>query len=197
MAEKADDVVVEDEVVEEEVEEEKEEPIEEEPPIRKSSAFFAQRRIIEKQGKQIEKLKSEKGGEGDDEENALTPEARKLIQREIEPFKEVLKSQADELEVREYLADHPEDKKLESAIRKRMAVWGGVPVSEIAKTLKFGQANKKIDDEKAEAQGKIKGKSLKGTSARAQEAKLPSTPAEMRAIYERVKKNRETIKLDE
>lgn len=189
-----DTVQTDEEVVEEEeMVDESEDAIEEEAPVRKSSAFYAQKRIIEKQNKTIEKLKE--GKDEDDEE--LTPSARSLVLKELSPAIEGLKSQSDELELRQHFLEHPEHKKFEKAIRNRMAAWGNIPVSEIAKTVTYGQEQKVRTEKKGEAITRTKGSALKGSSARAEEAKLPSTQAEFEAIYKDVKRNKTTIKLGE
>jgi len=163
-------------VVEEEVEVEKEVPV-------RSNAFFAQKRIIEKQGKEIEKLKTEK----DDEETDLTPKAQSAIRKELAPVLDQMKKNADDLDVERHLARHPEDAKYEKAIRRRMQEWGNVPVEEIAKTLKFGRDNEEREQKKKVAVEKSKGAKLSGSSNREEESSLP-TEVDHAEIYKRMKK---------
>src|SRR3990167_7409585 len=72
------------------------------PTVRKSASYFAQRRIIKKQEREIERLKEGEEGAGDEPQQ----ETRKLIEEHLQPIVETLKSQVDEAELREYLADH-------------------------------------------------------------------------------------------
>ena len=167
---------------------------EEEAPVRKSSIFYAQRRIIEKQAKKLEKVEKDEDSE---EEVELTPKARTLIQNELSPVVEHMKSQADDIELREYLADNPEHKKFEKQIRKRMDAWKDVPVAEIAKTITYGQDVKTRADKKEEVTQRIQSKRTTGTSGRAEEIQLPSTDADFKKIYEEIKRERKTIKLGE
>lgn len=192
------DVTLEDDDEDAEVEEEEkaDEEDEKDPPVRKSSAFFAQRRIIAKKDKEIEKLKAGKGEEKD-EDIELTPGARSLIQKELQPVVDSLKSQSDEIELRGYLQDHPEHKKFEKAARKRIEAWTNVPIEDIFKTLTYGQAGKEKTEEKTKAIDKAKSNRLPGSSARATEPKLPTTQKEFKEIYDKVKSERTSVKLGE
>lgn len=184
MAEDTDDKVVEEDL-EADVEEEEaksEEREEDVVPVRKS-VINAQRRIIESQRKKLDKA-SEKASDDDVE---LTPKAREAIRKELNPIVEGLKSQADDIEVREYLASHPEDRKIEKSIRRRMEAWGNVPVSEIAKTLKFEDAAEERKERRREASEKAAGSRLAGSSNRAEEVKLPDA-TQHAEIYKRMRR---------
>lgn len=192
----ADDAVKDEKVVDEKdngaeaVEEEK--GSDEVIPVRKN-VYYATRRIASKK-ERVE----EKGEETEEEtEEELTPSAQNLIRKELSPVVESMKKQSDDMELREYLAENPEHKKFEKQIRKRMDAWKDVPVSEIAKTITFGTDQKARAEKKEEVEQKVRSKSLGGTSDRGQEAKLPSTQAEFQTIYDRIKKERVSIKLGE
>jgi hypothetical protein len=180
----------EEEAIDEEVDEEEEEvDEEEEAPVRKSAAYFVGLRQGKKQAKKEaeEKEEEEEGGE-------LTAPAKKALQKELSPVVNALKKQADDVELREYFAENPNDKKFEKAIKRRMETWTNVPVSEIAKTVKFGTEQKERGEKKEKVEQEVRGRSLRGSSARAEEVKLPSTPEEFAAIYKDVKKGK-TVKL--
>ena len=165
------------------------EKVDDKPPVRRSSTFFAQQRIIAKQKKQLDAKDKE------EDEEMLTPAAQALIRKELSPFVETLKSQSDELELREYLVEHPEHKKFEKQARQRIEAWPNVPVSDIFKTLTFGKPNSEADIKKKEAEKKAKEGSLGGSTLRSDDtSNIPITPKEMQDAYERVKRG-ETIKL--
>ena len=181
MAENTDEKVLDEKDESDDIEEEKSEG-EDDAPIRKSAAFFAQRRIIEKQKKEIEQLKE------DDVE--LTSSARDAIRKELSPVIDTMRKQADDLEIREHIARHPEDEKIEKAIRRRAEAWPTVPISEIAKTIKFGTEQKQREDKKKEVVEKSEGKKLGGSGARAEEPSLP-TQADHAEIYKRMRRGEE------
>jgi hypothetical protein len=169
--------------------EEEEGSEEQKTPVRHSSVFFAQRRIIEKQKKQLDKKGQE---ESEDEDVELTPKARAAIQKELSPALDVIRKQSDDLELREYFADHPEMKKHEKTIRARMDAWKEVPVEEIAKTVAPVEERRQ---RKEEITQKARGNSLKGTSGAATESKLPTSQEDFKKIYDEVKKGRKTVDL--
>ena len=181
MAEKNTDeeiVETEEEVVDDEVDEEEETSDEAEEdntpaPVRKSAAYYVGLR----QGKKAAK------SEGQD----LTPKAQEAIRKELEPVVKGLAKTADDLEIREYLESHPEKRKFEAQIRKRAETWKDVPIAEIGKTVGEESSTEKTK-KREETVAKIQGKRLGGSSDRAQEAKLPTTPAEHKEIYARVKR---------
>ena len=170
------------EVLEADVEEEGEESVEEKVPTRNSAAFF----IGKRQGKREAKQELE-GEEKESDEAELTPKARTAIQKELAPIIQLQKKQADDLDLREHFAAHPEDKKYEKAIRRRMEEWDKVPVSEIAKTLKFGTEQVERTEKKKEAVERTRGSRLSGTSAREEEVALP-TAEQHKEIYARMRK---------
>ena len=180
----ADETIVnnDEEVLDADVEEEETESEgdkDEKTPVRNSAAYFVGKR----QGKREAKQELEK--EGADEE--LTPKAQSAIRKEIAPVMDVLKRQADDLDVREHLAKFPDDAKLEKAIRRRMQDWPNVPVAEIAKTLKFGTEQKERTEKKKEVIERTRGSKLSGTSAHEEEVTLP-TAEQYKEIYGRMKK---------
>ena len=105
MAESTDEEVKDDQVENDDkaddVEEEKKSDDKDEDvvPVRKS-VLNAQRRIIEKQGKKL--------AESENEDEELTPNARKLIQDAVDKAVAPLN---DEIAFRDYFSEHPEDKK--------------------------------------------------------------------------------------
>ena len=172
-----------------EVENDEEEVIEarhEEAPVRRSAALrnedFARIRVASK-GKKEQV-------ESDDEDVELTPKARAAIRSELSPVIDTLKKQADDLELREYLASHPEKAKFEKTIRSRMAAWKDTPVSEIAKTVGSDEVIEDRNERRAEAKERAQGKRLAGTSNRAEEAKLP-TQADHAEIYKQMKQGKQ------
>lgn len=181
-----DEVIVENDAPAEESEEAKPADKEEEVvPVRKS-VINAQRRIIEKQAKQLDK--TSKDDESDDSE--LTPKARKLIEDEVEkrvaPFK-------DELAFRDYFSEHPEDKKFEKQARARFDAWGNVPIEEVMKTLRAPVST----EEKSKAEDKAARGSMKGGTARARETTTATTEADFTKVYENVKRGKtgEAVKM--
>lgn len=115
-------------------------------PVRRSVA----QHIIARQSKQIEKLRSKvndddrgKPQSNDDDEDELTPEARSYIGKEFErrltPVLTTLKSQADEDELQDLLANDPEAKRYEKTIRAYMSheSYDGVPPSVIFHHLDY------------------------------------------------------------
>lgn len=183
MAEEAvgnDEEVLEDDVEEED--EEIEDEIEEEAPVRRSAALknedFARIRIATKGKKETKE---------DEDDVELTPKARSAIRQELSPVIDTLKKQADDLELREYLSEHPEKKKFEKAIRNRMEKWSTTPVSEIGKTVGDNEVIEDRNAKREQAREKAQGKKLSGSSSRAQETKLP-TEADHKEIYARMKK---------
>lgn len=162
-------------------------------PVRKSNAYFVGLR----QGKKAAKQSSKKDGEDiEDGENGLSDAADKAIGDKLEPLVKGFMKSADDIEIREYLADHPEAKKFETAIRKRAEVYKEVPISEIGKMVMFGKTSNLIAKKKEETEKRINGKALRGNSGRGEEVKLPSTPEEFQKIYDDVRKGK-TVKLGE
>ena len=182
MAESEDEKIVDENDVEDQNDEEEEEVADDTPPVRRNVGFFVGRRQGIKEGKKL----AEKEEEGDEPE--LTDNARKAIRSELSPMVSALKKQADDLDVQSHLSQHPDDAKYEKAIRRRMEAWPDVPVSEIAKTVKFGRPEPEAKERKEAAVTKAKGSALRGSSSRAEEPKLPSTQAEFKDIYARVKR---------
>jgi hypothetical protein len=187
MAEPTDEEIVENEDdttdgVEEENESEREAGA---PPVRKSAAYFVGLR----QGKKAAKKELESEHSEDEE---LTLPAQNAIRKELQPFIESSKKQLDDIEVREYLSDNPDLKKHEKEIRRKMEAWPDVPVSEIAKTIDRTEERK---EHKERVESRVRGTRLAGTSGGATEPKLPSSQEDMKAMYDRVKKGRETIDL--
>jgi len=164
---------VESDVDEEEEESDEKEADEEddEPPTR--NTVNAQRRIIEKQKKELSKKSSE----------TLTPAAEKLIADEV--AKRVAPLQ-DELNFRDYFSSHPEDKKFEKAAKKRFEAWPNTPIEEIMKTLRPGISA----EERKAAEEKAKKGSMKGGTNRETEEEpgQPKTQKENEAIYKKVKR---------
>ena len=182
MADESDDNIVENDLeTDTEEEEEEESEVEEKAPVRSSAAYF----IGKRQGKR--EAKEELEGEEKDGDTELTPKARTAIQKELAPIIQLQKKNADELDLREHFALHPEDKKYEKAIRRRMEDWDKVPVGEIAKTVKFGKDQEERSEKKKEAVERSKGSRMSGTSAREEEVSLP-TAEQHKDIYAHIKK---------
>lgn len=189
MAEASEDIIPEKEVADEEKEEEAadegkvDHKDDDAPaPVRKSAAYFVGKRQGIKEGR--EKAKNEDVKEDDVE---LTSQAREAIRKELEPIVAGMKESADDIEVREYLSGHPEHAKYEKAIRRRMDAWKEVPVSEIAKTVAFGEEAPKRAEKKQEAEARAKGRNLGGSSGRAEEATLPAAK-DHAEIYKRMQR---------
>lgn len=188
MAEPTDEEIIEDEEEVEEEEEAEEEEIEDEAPVRQSASYFVGLRQGRKQAK--------KEAEDKDEEPELTEPAAEAIRKQISPVMNAMKKQADDIELREHFASNPNDRKYEKAIRNRMEKWPEVPVGDIAKVVKFGKEEVQSAKKKDAAVTEVRGRALRGSSARAEEVKLPQTQEEFAAIYKRVKKG-ESVKLGE
>lgn len=144
---------------------------EEDVPIRKSAnASF----IIQRQKDTIEKLrkgKIDEGGEGEE----LTPEARGLVEKEIDrhiaPIRNILVSKADEDELSNLFENEPEAKTYEKKIRAYMKHehYQGVPPSVIYHHLAFGEAettgaNKKRIADKEGKMSRTSGNQKRSTS---------------------------------
>ena len=193
MADESDEKTVEEKEEEEaeEVEEEEEgDEKEEEAPVRKSAAYFVGLR----QGKKLAKKEAEE--KGDDDGDELTPKAEKALIKHLEPIVDGMKKSADDLEIREYLASHPEKRKFEKAIRRRAESWKDVPIEEIGKTVGNDEEREERKEKRETTVKKIQGASLRGSSNRAEEVKLPSTQEEFAAIYKEVKRGK-SVKLGE
>lgn len=170
-----DDVKVEDENDSEGEGEEEKEPTDKEEevvPVRKS-VINAQRRIIEKQGKKLAETSKD-----DDEE--LTPQARKLIEQEVAKATGPLH---DELAFRDYFSQHPEDRKFEKQARARFDAWGSVPIEEVMKTLRVSTS-----EDRTKAEEKVTRATIKGGTTRPTEERVASTEADFKKVYEQVKR---------
>lgn len=117
----------------------------------------------------------------DDEPEELTPQARKLIEQEVERRTAPLR---DEIAFRDYFGEHPEDKKFQAAAKKRYEAWPNTPIEEIMKTLRPSTST----EEKSKAEEKATRGSMKGGTARAQEGKVATTQKEFEQIYKDVKR---------
>jgi hypothetical protein len=181
MADNTDETVIDDEVEQddqaEKVEEDKtsDDKDEEVVPVRKS-VLNAQRRIIEKQNKKLQDTSKE-----DNSDEELTPKARKLIEEAVSRAVSPLQ---DELSVRDWFANHPEDRKFEKKARARFEAWENVPIEEVMKTLRPTGIE---PEEKAKAEEKVTRNSIKGSSGKAKEETVATTQAELKKVYQQVK----------
>ena len=151
-------------------EDEAEEEVPLRPSAKKSNADFARERLALKEKKEVK-----------EEDEELTPKARKLIEDAV--GKAVAPLQ-DELAVRDYFAGHPDDRKFEKKARARFEAWGTVPIEEVLKTLRPSEDV----EEKEKAEDKAKRGSIKGSTQRPKEETVATTQAELKKVYEGIKR---------
>lgn len=114
-------------------------------PVRRSSpqAFHVIGRLKQKNEELKTQLDKRDVEDDEDGSDAMTPEAKSAVQREIEKAVQPLKQQTaqtlDEQELKELFSGEPEAKKHEQSIRRYMKhpAWSHVPVSAIYHHIAF------------------------------------------------------------
>lgn len=152
-------------------------------PVRTSVA----QHIIDRQRRTIKKLRSKDEEDGETEEEApaededdLTPSARKALSREVEkhinPLVETLAARADGEELNQLISTEPEAEKYRGRIEKYMANphYKGVPPAVIFHHLAFQAASGVKESRRVLADKEAKQEQGAGSARRPNTAKLPS-----------------------
>ncbi len=121
-----------------------------------------------------------KSEEKSDDDEELSPKARKLIDERVAAAVGPLQ---DELSVRDWFAAHPEDKKFEKQARARYEAWRNVPIAEVMKTLRTP-----TQEGREQAEEKVRRNSIKGGSGKAKEETVASTMDDYKKVYQNVKR---------
>lgn len=134
--------------------------IEEEPVVRRSVREHILARKLKKAVKEThEELSAE--------EEELTPAGRKAIQQEVAPLIDLVRKQADDVELNAVFSKYPEARAMEKQIRKHMEVYENTPAEFIYQAL--AAKSGKFSSEKAKADADAKAGRTGGSTKRQKE----------------------------